>query len=250
MLIRRFKDYLRNKTWVFLKAKWKLRSGIQVEVENDSDWFVYNEIFANKEYDKAFEEFIPTASATPLILDLGANVGYFSIRVADELEEAGLKNYRILSLEAHPTNFNVLSRRVSQQSLAGKIHPYLGLAGHRTGNHELANSGQHYGHSAAGAESGKKKLLGDYIDIEKLIGDVNKNIDLLKCDIEGSEEIFIKNYPALLSRCAFAVFEFHAGECDVDNCRILLSEAGLVSIGIVKKDPAFGTSVELFRQRK
>ena len=66
MLIRRFKDYLRNKTWVFLKAKWKLRSGIQVEVENDSDWFVYNEIFANKEYDKAFEEFIPTASATPL----------------------------------------------------------------------------------------------------------------------------------------------------------------------------------------
>jgi hypothetical protein len=43
-----------------------------------------------------------------------------------------------------------------------------------------------------------------------------------------------------------AVFEFHAGECNVDNCHKLLEEAGLLSRGIIKQDPVYRTSVEIF----
>jgi len=250
MLIRKIKNYIRNKAWESLKAKWKLRSGIEIAIENDSDWFVFNEIFANKEYDKAFEIFLPFAGESPLILDLGANVGYFTLRVADELEQAGKHNYKILALEAHPDNFKALSARLNQRALAGKAEPFFGLAGHRSGSRELISSGQHYGHSAVAVESVKKKKVLDYVDIDVLVGDPNRRIDLLKCDIEGSEEIFISTYPGLLSRCAFAVFEFHAGECDVTRCRLLLSQAGLISMGIVKEDPRYKTCVEVFRRQK
>ena len=64
---------LRRYFWKKLKARWKLNSGIMVTVENDNDWFVFNEIFTNKEYDKVFES-LPRSIKNPLVLDLGANV--------------------------------------------------------------------------------------------------------------------------------------------------------------------------------
>jgi len=57
MSIRDIKNYLRNRIWVFLKARWKLRSGLSMVIANDNDWFVFNEIFTNKEYDRAFAPF-------------------------------------------------------------------------------------------------------------------------------------------------------------------------------------------------
>lgn len=243
------KEYIRKKTWVFLKAKWRLRSGLNVIIENDSDWFVYNEIFVNKEYDQALNVFLSgLTNEHPVIVDLGANVGYFSIRIADELICAGKDRFSIIALEAAPQNFTVLDGRVQQKGLSGNISAKLGLAGYKTGTETVVHSAQHYGHSSAGVghAEGKKSVV-SYIDIESLIPR-EKDIDFLKCDIEGSEEIFINEYAGLLKRVKLAVFEFHAGECNVANCRAMLEKAGLISAGILKEDPAFKTSVEIFKR--
>jgi FkbM family methyltransferase len=246
MLTRKIKNYIRDRTWRFLKAKWKLRSGIITRVENDSDWFVFNEIFSNKEYDPAIHLFLPRASSRPLILDLGANVGYFSLCVADALLEAGFKDYNIIAVEASPSNFRVLQRRLDQSQLKGKIQSFLGLAGHKSGTGIVEYSTQHYGHSTAGAKSGKHAVQVEYLNIENLITDASQKIDLLKCDIEGSEEIFIKTYKDLLERVNNAVFEFHAGECNIDNCHSMLRNVGLFSRGVIKEDMSYQTTVEIF----
>ena len=69
-------------------------------------------------------------------------------------------------------------------------------------------------------------------------------VDLLKCDIEGAEELFLRNYPELLRRMHRAVFEFHHAQCDVPHCRDLLAQAGLLQERIVRE---FGQcSVEFF----
>jgi FkbM family methyltransferase len=245
-MLRTLKNSIRNKVWVFLKAKWKLRSGIQLCVKNDSDWFVFNEIFTNKEYDAVFSVLLSSASSKPLILDLGANVGYFTLRVADELILAGINDFEIISLEASPGNFKVLQTRVDQPLLKKRVRCFLGLAGHKTGSGKVVHSDQHYGHSSA-IEGEKSRIASvGYVDIEKLIADSAKRINLLKCDIEGSEEIFLTAYPALLSRIDHAVFEFHAGECNVENCRNLLHSAGLNSKGIIKEESNYKTVVEIF----
>jgi len=248
-MVAKVKKYLRDRTWVFLKAKWKLRSGLFIKIENDSDWFVFNEIFTNKEYDKAFQLFLPLFSKNPLILDLGANVGYFTLRMADELMVAGFDNYEIISLEASLSNYTALSERMDQPLLKNKVKSFLGLAGHKTGSDKVVHSDQHYGHSTEAESTGNKITEVSYVNIEDLLAGTAKTIDFLKCDIEGSEEIFIAAYSDLLNRVNNAVFEFHAGECNIDNCRNMLQQAGLFSKGIIKQEAVYKTSVEIFSRQ-
>jgi len=249
MSIREIKNAIRNKIWIFLKAKWRLRSGIIIRVENDSDWFVFNEIFTNKEYDAAFNLFFPYLSPNPLVLDIGANVGYFTLKAADEMLLAGIDNFEFIAVEASAKNFNVLRQRLGQPLLNHKARCFLGLAGHRTGYGKVVSSAQHYGHSSAQSLNVAGATKVDYVDVEKLIQNTSRSIDILKCDIEGSEEIFIASYGDLLKRVDAAVFEFHAGECNIENCRQMLRQSGLFSKGIIKEDPAYKTSVEIFSRQ-
>lgn len=245
MLLRKFKNYFRDKIWLFIKARWKLRSGIDVIVTNDSDWFVYNEIFANKEYDSAILLLLASKIKNPLILDLGANVGYFTLKVADELKQAGIENFRVVAVEASPSNYTLLKNRMAQPALKDKVKAYLGLAGYKSGSEAVIHSQQHYGHSVIPENTEGKMAVVEYLNIEKLINDTDE-ISFLKCDIEGSEEIFIKEYLTLLQRVAHAVFEFHAGECNVQHCREMLSAVGLIPKGIIKQDILYKTTVEIF----
>jgi FkbM family methyltransferase len=246
-MIRALKNRIRDKIWIFLKAKWQLRSGIAIVIQNDSDWFVYNEIFCNKEYDDAINLFLKNVPVNPLIVDLGANVGYFALKMADELKFAGAKDFQIVSLEASPLNFTVLQQRVQQPALSKHVKAYVGMAGYKTGSESIGHSAQHYGHSTFSEKSNAKKIVVDYVNIETLLP-VGKTIDFLKCDIEGSEEIFIKEYNELLMRTNMAVFEWHEGVVNVEHCRTMLQELGFRSKGILKEDPPFKTSVEMFQR--
>ena len=51
-------------------------------------------------------------------------------------------------------------------------------------------------------------------------------IDLLKCDIEGSELAFVKNYPDLLRKVHTAIFEFHHEQCDTKQAVRMLGDLG------------------------
>ena len=53
-----------------------------------------------------------------------------------------------------------------------------------------------------------------------------EEIDLLKCDIEGSESAFLRNYSGILRRTRVAVFEFHQPECPLEAETRALMEAG------------------------
>ncbi len=249
MNLRTLKSRFRNRTWIFLKAKWRLLSGLNIIIENDSDWFVYNEIFVNKEYDEALRILLSQLrEEEPLILDLGANVGYFTLKIADELIQSGRERFRILALEAAPDNHRALLRRMAQDRLNNKVTAVLGLAGYKTGAQRIHRSEQHYGHSSSSGQPERNSSLVNYVNIEEMLPDRNKRISFLKCDIEGSEEIFLREYSELMQRVELAVFEFHALECNVENCRQLLRDAGFCSLGVLKEDPAFKTLVEVFKK--
>ena len=134
---------------------------------------------------------------------------------------------------------------MSQPLLKDKVKVYLGLAGQKSGSEVVRHSQQHYGHSIIPLDSEGKKTVVEYLNIEELIKDTDV-ISFLKCDIEGSEEIFISEYSSLLQRVDHAVFEFHAGECNVEHCRQMLLEVGLLPKGIIKEDVLYKTTVEVF----
>src|SRR5947209_3116646 len=78
-------DPIRKTLWKALKLECTLRSGIRVAVISHPDWVIYNEVIVNGEYDAVIRETIDKASADSRlqVVDLGANVGYFSFRFAD-----------------------------------------------------------------------------------------------------------------------------------------------------------------------
>src|SRR5580704_18272210 len=77
-----FVSRMKGICWKVLSPVVNLDSGIQVVMQGRSDWDVFAEIFVNREYDTAILEALSASPAdSPIwILDLGANVGYFSLR--------------------------------------------------------------------------------------------------------------------------------------------------------------------------
>ncbi len=95
-----------------------------------------------------------------------------------------------------------------------------------------------------------KELLGKpvaYVDLEKIFENV-ETIDLLKCDIEGSEADLINNYGDLFKKVKVAVFEFHHELCDVAGLEERLASSGLFRKTIVQD--LGSTSVRLFTRHR
>jgi len=76
--------------------------------------------------------------------------------------------------------------------------------------------------------------------VEEAVGE--GRIGLLKCDIEGAELVFLKNYPRLLERTDIAVLELHPQLCNQEECISLLRAAGLVTQTVLVQKPGL-TSV-------
>ena len=208
-----------------------LLSGVQIRIDDQSDWTIYNDIFVKSEYDLPIDDTLNHASTQPIrVLDLGANVGFFSLRLLDRARLLGHPDtsIHITMVEGSPRNARILAQRTR----IGGLDPETTII-----VHGLVGTREGVGHLTQHASSGMSNILsGDmlaspvsFVDIESLADD-GIPINLLKCDIEGSELLFLENYPNLLRRCERAVFEFHPLLCDVERCKQLLQDAGLATM--------------------
>src|ERR1700685_222062 len=78
----RIKRLLRSAAFQMLDLRWELPSDLNIRIQNQSDWAIYNEVFVAGDYDPAILMAMEAAKATGElhILDLGANVGFFTLR--------------------------------------------------------------------------------------------------------------------------------------------------------------------------
>jgi len=242
------KRKLRKFVWMRLNPSWTLKSGIIIRVLNYSDWMIYNDIFVNGEYDDAIDDLLRASvdwTRPARVLDLGGNVGFFTLRLADSFLRKNRTNFSVILVEGSPSSYGELCERLAANAtlLGNRVSPVKGLAGNRSGTSEIAESDSHGEVSIFDSMPGRKKVA--FIDIDNLVRTWER-IDLLKCDIEGAEELFLRNYPGLLRKTDRAVFEFHHDKCDITLCRRLLADAGLEKALTVKE---FGhCSVEFFRR--
>lgn len=169
------------------------------------DFFIFQEIFIDNEYD------LGTADR-PLgtVIDLGANAGLFSCAVLGKAE-------RVISVEAVAENYQHTRRNVMLNG--GNPDDVLHVAvAARSGEtltlfHNARNSG---GHSVDQGWSGQDAAADDQETVESIsLADLLTKsgcdtVDLLKCDIEGSEyEAFLATDPAILKRIQRIVMEVH-----------------------------------------
>ncbi len=107
-----------------LDLKCRLSSGMELNVLSPTDWSLLSDIFVDGEYDLAIDR---TMSQTPLtekinIIDLGANVGFFEMRLFQRLQQNGINHerVRIYAIEPDEENIREFNRRVAT---TGKWHP-------------------------------------------------------------------------------------------------------------------------------
>jgi FkbM family methyltransferase len=221
---------------------WTVKSGLKVRVASDSDWVIYNDIFVDGEYDIPIQLALRSAPTDrPLnVLDVGANVGFFTLRFVDLLRR-GLGDrlpFRITLVEGSPKIAADLSRRLLDENRLGEgARIVQGLVGERAGAAKFAEYDFHATNSIFFDRTADSVKV-NFVDLDKLF-DQDEAVDLLKCDIEGAELRFIENYPALLRRTSAAVFELHHDKCDTERCRKLLSAAGLSDQRLLRQETTF-----------
>jgi FkbM family methyltransferase len=229
-LPRGIRQRLRRALFAWLELTWTTSSGIGLRVANYNEWVIYNEIFVDGEYDAAIAAAIGACEAgRPLrVIDLGANTGFFTLRMFDRLRTAGMadSDCRITLVEANPALVSVLRARVHDDNpLVDRADIVSGAAGAPAGRATLYLSHESPGDSSVMRPTAAATVEIPYVDLARLAGD--GAIDLLKCDIEGAELAVVDCYPQLLRRTRVAVFEFHHDLVSVDRCRDLLRAAGL-----------------------
>jgi FkbM family methyltransferase len=220
-----------------------LRSGITLRVASKGEWWIYNDIFVNGEYDvpilQVLEKRPPLRPLT--VLDLGANLGFFTLRVVDLIRQKHPEcRVDVTMVEASPRVFDELGKRMKSQNLheAG-FRMVQGLVGRRTGGAPLHESALHVKNTIMSDENRDGQNI-QFIDIGVLMEHVEE-IDLLKCDIEGAELLFLESYENLLSKVKNAVFELHHEMCDTKKCRDILLGCGFREI-VLRKTPQFCVS--------
>lgn len=215
---------LRNQLFRWLDLRWNIAPDLSVRISSYGDWLVYNEIFVAREYDGALVialDFAARENSPIHILDLGANVGFFTLRAVQELRRAemGNRDFTITAVEANAHCAQDFRLRIfGENGLSDTVTLAQGLIGERSGTAAFYENSlfQHGGYR--GVEMA-------YIDLSALLASTPR-IDLLKCDIEGAELRLLENYPDLFHKTRVAIFEFHPYLCDDERCRRLLKEYG------------------------
>jgi len=212
------RDLIRRELNVHLPLlRFTLQSGLHVSIANECDWVIYNEIFVEGMYDEPIKTAMAPGKAIH-VLDIGANVGFFTLRVIDLARRSGGVPYHATLVEGSPRVTKELRSRMKDLPGIEILH---GLVGRRSGN-SLITEYTFHGHNSIFGNHGVKV---DFLDLD-LVGSLATEIDLLKCDIEGAELLFIENYPGLLGRTKLAVFELHHRVCDTGRCLELLRDSG------------------------
>lgn len=180
----------------------------------------WGQVFLFDEYEVASLDLGPS----PLVVDVGANVGFFSWRVKTSHPTA-----RIVAFEPQGDNFERLRSLFSDVGVAGETVDAA------CGDHDgpatlyLRNPFTHtvepsmHPELDSGSDSIKMVTLDGYLDRSGTHGPVA----LLKIDVEGAEVQVLRGATKTLSRTGAVVLEYHS-EQSLRDCNAILTSAGFV----------------------
>jgi FkbM family methyltransferase len=230
----------KNHVWRLLATKmqlrWRLASGLEVFVKSYADWCMYNEIFVNGEYTTAVRKLLQDGGKAPVrVFDLGANLGFFAIYLVNAFALSNrAADLRLCLVEGAPRVAEELKTRIAEAAEFSQIDVVSGLVGKPTGTARLNLSREDVAnYVGSNISAGTWKQYRGFVDVQYV--DIatlkwpDEELDLIKCDIEGSEFEFIANYPELLRRTKLFVVEFHAPFGNVEHASARLQELGFAA---------------------
>lgn len=210
----------------------RLRSGIQLELQDWQDLTTAWVVFYGNEY-----EVYPSDRR---ILDCGANVGAFSL-----LCSTRLKDTRVIGVEPFPSTFKRFVEAIELNGLCEKITPLNAAVVGTPGTVFMDDAEDVASHSRK--IGGRQGIEVAGMTIEMILDRAGfTEVDLLKVDIEGAEyDLFAETPDAVLRRCLRIGLEYH-GNGDTTALFAKIKTAGF-AVGRYPKKGNAGV-IEFIRQ--
>lgn len=160
---------------------------------------LYREIFVSRIYEVAL------ATRAPTIIDCGSNIGmsllYFKQRHPDA---------RVIGFEPHPVIFGVLAENV-ERNANRSVTVHQKALGSAPGTLDFFINANDPGALNMGLFADRRTSQPITVEADVLSNYVDGEIDLLKLDIEGAEEMVLRELAASnkLRHCRHIVCEYH-----------------------------------------
>jgi FkbM family methyltransferase len=199
----------RVKNWpTVLAARVGLRQIDAVRFRDGSTWrlldvrpgfAVLREVYLERIYDARFH-----IDPRGTILDLGANVGMFTVLAAKKLVPHG----RVVAVEPNPDVAAVLRRNLEENGIAN-VDLIEAAAYTSDGEARLELASHSSGASIWRKEQGGKIVMVSTVKVSRVVEDLG-SVELLKVDIEGAEwPIFFDSDPKMWKSIKRIAMEFH-----------------------------------------
>jgi len=166
--------------------------------KNSTDFKVFSQVFLDNEYNIKFNK------NSQVIIDGGANIGLFTVKVKNEMSEV-----KVICIEPDSDNLNIARKNLANYSNVYFEHAGLWNKDVKLKVYDKYKSGKW------GMVVEEDNLSGniDAISINSLLLKYKIDIiDVLKLDIESSEkQVFSENYENWLPKVKLIIIEFHDG---------------------------------------
>jgi len=218
----RFKAVIKDKIWRFKNLGFKKTNyGTKLKINSFMDHLVFKEIFIDRIYDDSIHYALNNSNIDDRIkiLDLGANIGFFTIRCCEILRQMQLNN-SIEFILFEPSSTCIDRIKVNIKSfLHNNNFSFIiknNLVGKKTGDDWfIEDVNHHLGQCVSEKIERKGDRYSRKIDYHDLSYDLEHSIiNLLKCDIEGSEIEFLSNYGNNLQNVSHIIIETHGQDSE------------------------------------
>jgi len=176
------------------------------------------------------------------VLDIGANVGYYTVNFASIVGEKG----QVFAFEPDPSNFSILKKNIRLNNFKNIILVNKAVSNSLSPTTLFQNSSNTGGHSIIKTENSKKKILVDSTTLDEYFKNFSHPIDLIKIDVEGAEYQVISGGLNFFKKLKpkYLITEFELNSVDLSHVDSfypdLLSDLGYVLLG--KTDNSKGNS--------
>jgi FkbM family methyltransferase len=139
-----------------------------------------------------------------VIIDVGANVGYYTIQLSKKIGSTG----KIIAIEPDTDTFDILRQNCNLNNL-NNVELQNVAVGAKNEKIKLFRSDTHSGISSLVENVGSNSITIDAITLDGLLGDKYKKINWVKIDVEGYEVFVLKGAEKSLSRIETILIEIH-----------------------------------------
>lgn len=139
------------------------------------------------------ETFTRIVRKNSVVLDVGANIGYYTLIAAKLVAEKG----RVFAFEPEPANFSLLEENVRLNGYKNVVLERKAVS-NKTGKADLFIQGKAGQHSICQPSTSHVQV--ETVNLDNYFRDFGKEIDLVKIDVEGAEPLVIQGMSELLTK--------------------------------------------------